>query len=174
MKYSKKIGRLMAKRAIATIIALAFALASTSVTYAAESFEEGAPMFLDNVVFTDNGFVCVTEEIYDSANKSSEVSLRSYPEKENTVTFAHKISDKNGTIIATFYATVTGIYDQANRTSFITNVNGYFTGTFANNFSYRAAYNGEQGRANIFYYGEFFGCITYSIATNGKISYAIS
>ncbi len=162
MKYSKKI--------IAAIVAFAVALASSSVTYAAESFEEGVPLFLNNVEVLDNGFVCVTEEISAPADNSTKTSLRLYPEKENTATFAHKIYDTNGTLIATFYATVTGIYDQANRTSFITNVSGYFTGIFANNFSYRAAYTSELGRANLFYYGEFFGCFTYSIAVNGKIS----
>ena len=170
MKDNKKMGRFIGKKVIAVMVSLIMVLASSFTTYAAESFEEGVPMYLDNVEVLDNGFVCITEEIHDPAYKNSGNSLRSYPEKENTVTFAHKIYGKDDVLIATFYATVTGIYDQANRTSFITNVSGYFTGTLANNFSYRAAYTSELGRANIFYYGEFFGCFTYSIATNGKIS----
>lgn len=172
MNHGRKMKKLVTKKIISVIVSLIFVLASSTVSYAGETFEEGTPLILDNVEVWDNGFVCVTEEIQTSVETNMQDALRAYPEKENTVTFAHKIFDRNGILQATFYATVTGVYDQTNRDSFITNVSGYFTGTFAHDFSYTVAYTGDLGRANIFFNGQFLSCITYSIAANGKISFS--
>lgn len=159
------------KKLAAVFLSLSLLFSCFPMAFAAETaaqddveieYEKGQDLILENVEILDNGWICITQEATGDYG-------RSYPERENTKVFFHTIFDRDGIEIAVFYATVTGVYSQADNYATLTSITGSFTGDYASRFTYSSALSGATGSATIYFNGLSAATFSYKIFTNGNI-----
>lgn len=158
------------KKAAALIMAVVTVFSMTAMFSSAEReavIFKGQDVVLYNVLLSELGdYSVITVENQD---ENDGASVYSYPEKEKTKTFSHAIYDRNYSLMATFNATVTGIYSSVEHYATITSIKGTFTGDYADNFSYKVSYSGEKAYAYVYFSGVLAATFTYKLYTNGSL-----
>lgn len=159
------------KKLVAVFLSLSLLFSCIPVAFAAQTaaqddveieYKAGKDVILKNVEILDNGWVCITQEATGNDG-------RSYPDRENTEVFYHKIIDRNGIEMAVFYATVTGVCSQVDNYAMLTSITGSFTGDNTSRFTYSSALSGDTGSATIYFYGVSIATFSYKIFKNGSI-----
>ncbi|TZE82315.1 hypothetical protein [Calorimonas adulescens] len=132
-------------------------------------------------VNTDLGLIIVTtpveqENDYVIESEPVEVGLEgvdgpgSVPEKQASVTFSHKVYDRDGVLIATVYSTVTGWYSEVDKWSEISSITAEITGELAHDFTYTTSKSGNTGTLKLYFNGLSAGTFNYRINYHGEIT----
>lgn len=128
---------------------------------------------VDITVNSELGFVFVTEKVaVDGKPLGNTVDTVVEPfgqlEKSTSMTFSHKIYDRNGSLMAKVYSTISGIYSEIDNWAEVTDITARIS-TNDNGFTYTTSKSGAYGYVNIYYYGVSAGTFRYQILKNGNI-----
>lgn len=101
--------------------------------------------------------------------KSEDAIVFSYPEKETSESFEHKIYDRNGILMATVTTTIKGWYCEVDRDSWVSKISYSVSGDFADNISGKTSKSGNTASLKLYFNGVYLKTFKYKINYNGLI-----